>query len=204
MRQPQPEKNQSRQKDAPKHRGEINHPLSELAVGEPVSLSKPKPLPYSDLDVSQWREYGHIEKDSLWIFNGRDRQNGHQNDYHGNCVPQILTQLLTRFTKQDDTILDLFLGSGTSAIEAVNLSRKAVGVELNPTMVAYVREKLESQGKADQVEIINGDSANAEPWQAGIGSIPFSTPPIRRYYPFFRVRAGSFQCHLYRSFSGSV
>ncbi len=96
------------------------------------------------------------------MFNGRDRQNGHQYDYHGNCVPQILTQLVTRYTKQDEIVLDLFLGSGTSAIEAVNLNRRAIGVELKPEMAAYVREKLKEQGKASDVEVINGDSSKGD------------------------------------------
>lgn len=128
---------------------------------EPVGAEPPpKVLPYSDIDVNRWREYESIETGSLWMIQGRERQNGHQLDYHGNCVPQILTQLLTRYTKQGDVVLDLFLGSGTSAIEAVNLGRQAIGVELKADMANYVRQKLEAQGKSDQVQIINGDSAN--------------------------------------------
>jgi len=128
---------------------------------EPAGLEPPpKILPYSDIDVNRWRDYEHVETGSLWMINGRDRQNGHQLDYHGNCVPQILTQLLTRYTKQEEIILDLFLGSGTSAIEAVNLGRNAIGVELKQDMADYVRGKLEEQGKAEQVAIINGDSSN--------------------------------------------
>lgn len=129
---------------------------------EPVGVEPPaKVLPYSDIDVNRWREYEHVETGSLWMINGRERQNGHQLDYHGNCVPQILTQLLTRYTKQDEVVLDLFLGSGTSAIEAVNLGRKAVGVELKRDMADYVRQKLDEQGKSGDVQIINGDSGNA-------------------------------------------
>lgn len=152
--------------DPKKKRTGRKRAASHLAATQPVSIEPagveppPKVLPYSDIDVSRWREYEHVETGSLWTINGRDRQNGHQLDYHGNCVPQILTQLLTRYTKQDEVILDLFLGSGTSAIEAVNLGRKAIGVELKPDMAAYVRGKLEEQGKAEQVGIINGDSSN--------------------------------------------
>lgn len=126
---------------------------------QPVS---PKPLAYSDIDVSRWREYEDVETDSLWLFQARERQNGHQNDYHGNCVPQILTQLLTRYTKQHEVLVDLFLGSGTSAIEAVNLGRKAIGVELQAHMADYVRQKLEEQGKSDDVSVIQGDSSQQE------------------------------------------
>jgi 16S rRNA G966 N2-methylase RsmD len=118
----------------------------------------PKTLIYTDIELSQWRDYPQIETDSLWLFNGRDKSNGHQLDYHGNCVPQILTQLISRYTRPDEIILDLFLGSGTSAIEAGNLNRRLIGVELQPKMANYVKEKLEEQGKASQVKVITGDS----------------------------------------------
>jgi DNA modification methylase len=140
------------------------HAAARPLIANPPALPPPpaKILPYSDIDVTLWRDYEHIETGSLWLFNGRDRQNGHQLDYHGNCVPQILTQLLTRYTKQDDILLDLFLGSGTSAIEAVNLGRRAIGVELQAHMADYVREKLEEQGKLTAVEVIQGDSSNQD------------------------------------------
>lgn len=135
---------------------------------EPASQKKKKSprkpietqLKYADLDLKNWRDYDHIETGSLWLWDQRQRQEGHQNDYHGNCVPQILTQLLSRYTKKNEIILDLFLGSGTSAIEAVNLGRRAVGVELLPEMVDYVQQKLDNQGKSNHVRLIQGDSSN--------------------------------------------
>lgn len=119
-----------------------------------------KNMAYNDIDLNHWRDYEHIETDSLWTIDSRKRQDGHQLDYHGNCVPQILTQCLTRYTKKDDVVLDLFLGSGTTAIESVNMGRRCVGVELKPDLAQYVREKLKEQGKGKQVEIINGSSAH--------------------------------------------
>lgn len=171
MPKPSKQKKPSGQKGAlsPALRGNEDttppHPVpasGPASMAEPIAPVSGKKLPYTDIDVSQWRDYEHIETGSLWIFNGRDRQNGHQLDYHGNCVPQILTQLITRYTKQQDVVLDLFLGSGTSAIEAVNLGRRAIGVELQPEMANYVRGKLQEQDKLSQVSVIQGDSSNAE------------------------------------------
>jgi 16S rRNA G966 N2-methylase RsmD len=138
-----------------------NKVLSESS--KPIKAKKPrsvKPLPYTDLNLKRWREYDDVLTDSLWLFNTRERQGGHQLDYHGNCIPQLLTQLLRRYTKPNDIVLDLFIGSGTSAIEAVNLGRRAVGVELQPDLVRYVQGKLAAQGKAQDVKIICGNSAN--------------------------------------------
>lgn len=45
---------------------------------------------------------------------------------------QIPTSIIGTLTKPGDTVLDPFVGSGTTAIEAQKLGRKFVGIELNP------------------------------------------------------------------------
>jgi hypothetical protein len=55
-----------------------------------------KTAPYSDIDLSRWREYDHVLTDSLWIIEGRDRTGGHRLDYHGDFIPQIATQTFLR------------------------------------------------------------------------------------------------------------
>ncbi len=123
---------------------------------------EPRTLPYSDLDLRRWREYADIETDSLWLIPSRSRDGGHQFDYHGNFVPQIATQTFLRFSKRGDVVLDLFLGSGTSAIEAVRLGRRCVGVELKPELVEHVRGKLPAAALAADVRLLQGDSAAPE------------------------------------------
>ena len=122
----------------------------------------PLQLTFSDLDPSRWREYAHVETGSLWLIPSRANGNGHHLDYHGNYVPQIATQLLTRFTRADDIVLDLFLGSGTTAIEALNMDRRCIGVELNPDLVEYVAHKVSLTIRPDRVQILCGDSAAEE------------------------------------------
>jgi len=118
--------------------------------------------PYSDIDLARWREYDHVWTDSLWMIAARDRTGGHRLDYHGNFVPQIATQAYLRYTKEDDVVLDLFLGSGTSAIEAVRLNRRLIGVELKPDLVEAVRAKLPSTLLGDRIHILQGDSTREE------------------------------------------
>jgi methylase of polypeptide subunit release factors len=121
-------------------------------------MSRPKTPPYSDIDLDRWREYDHIWTDSLWQIDSRDRSGGHSLDYHGNFVPQIATQTYLRYTKKDDIVLDLFLGSGTSAIEAARLNRRLIGVELKPDLVEYVRTKVPAELLGDRIHILEGDS----------------------------------------------
>ncbi len=120
-----------------------------------------KTLPYSDIDLARWREYDHVLTDSLWIIEGRDRSGGHRLDYHGNFIPQIATQTYLRYTRENDIVLDLFLGSGTSAIEAARLNRRFIGVELKPDLVEYVRGKVENRANWPFV-LLQGDSTRPE------------------------------------------
>ncbi|OGI00491.1 MAG: hypothetical protein A2Y25_12115 [Candidatus Melainabacteria bacterium GWF2_37_15] len=114
---------------------------------------------YNDIDLNNWKDYNHIETGTLWMFNSRAKTNGHKFDYHGNFIPQIAEQLFSRFTKPGDIILDLFLGSGTSAIEAVNRERKCIGVELKPELAEKVRTYVNSP---DFVDVICEDSTSAK------------------------------------------
>jgi hypothetical protein len=105
-------------------------PEQEAGVRNP-----PQTTGYNDLDLSRWKEYPEILTDSLWLMPARARGEGHQLEYHGNYIPQIATQTFFRYSKAGDVVLDLFLGCGTSAIEAVRLKRRCVGVELKSDLV---------------------------------------------------------------------
>jgi len=138
--------------DLKKHQSDVS-----LKVITPV---KPKVKSYNDIDLNNWRDYSHIETGTLWNFKSRAKGNGHKFDYHGNYIPQIAEQLYTRFTKAGDVVLDMFLGSGTSAIEAVNMGRRCIGVEIKKDMVDYVSEKFSAEERRHSVKIIHGDSSS--------------------------------------------
>ncbi len=118
--------------------------------------------PYNDINLRNWKEYPHILTDTLWEFKSREKTNGHSYDYHGNYIPQLAQQLYERFTKKNDIVLDLFFGSGTSGIEAVNMQRRCIGVELKQELVDYVSEKFKAKELVTDVNIICGDSASTE------------------------------------------
>lgn len=126
------------------------------------SSDSPKHKPWSDIDLNRWRDYPDIKTDSLWLYDSRASGEGHKLDYHGNFIPQIATQLFTRYSKEDDIILDLFLGSGTSVIEAARLERRCIGVELKPELVDYVRQKISPDLLDSRIHIVQGNSTNPD------------------------------------------
>jgi DNA modification methylase len=125
--------------------------------------AKPRKLsPLNDLDLDNWREYGFIETNSLWLIPERDRSGTHMADYHGNFVPQIPNQAMWRFTKQGDVLLDPFLGSGTSLIECRRLGRHGIGIELKPELAQQAKERIDGQDNPHEIttQVLAGDSSN--------------------------------------------
>ncbi|KAJ2817958.1 hypothetical protein GGI24_005244 [Coemansia furcata] len=60
-------------------------------------------------------------------------------DYHGTWLPQTVRRALLRYTRRGERVLSNFLGRGTDAIECFLLSRKCVGVDINPAAVALAQ-----------------------------------------------------------------
>lgn len=138
-------------------------PTADLAAPAPSPVRKPRRT-VNDLDMDNWKQYDDILTDSLWHIPERDRSGTHSGDYHGNFVPQIPYQMMTRFTKRDDVVLDVFLGSGTTLIEAKRMGRHGIGIELQESVAATARERIrgtETIHGGAQSKIIVEDSASS-------------------------------------------
>ncbi|MBR1753906.1 RsmD family RNA methyltransferase [bacterium] len=125
-----------------------------------VDANAVKTTAYNDINLKQWRNYSHVKTDTLWEFPSRLKEHGHSNEYHGNYIPQIAQQLYERYTKRRDVVLDLFFGSGTSGIEAINMNRRCIGVELKDELAELVSQKFTPKQLVTDVNIICGDSAS--------------------------------------------
>ena len=119
-----------------------------------------KTTSYSDINLKAWRDYDHVKTDTLWEFPTRLKEGGHSNEYHGNYIPQIAQQIYERYTKKGDIVLDMFFGSGTSGIEAINMGRRCIGVELKDDLAEKVSEKFTPKQLVTDVNIICADSAS--------------------------------------------
>lgn len=116
---------------------------------------------YNDLEMKNWKDYNDIYTDSLWIINKRDNTGAHKFKYHGNFIPQIAYQLLSRYTKKGDWVLDPFLGSGTTSIEAQRMDRNSIGIELQKDVAEASKERISSE-KKDNIKsiVLNENSKN--------------------------------------------
>ena len=87
----------------------------------------------SRLSAGEWNQYfsGH------WKFPG-EKKGGHLAAF-----PEELPRRLIRmFSFEGDTVLDPFLGSGTTTLAAGRLGRNSIGYEINEQFLPRIREKL--------------------------------------------------------------
>jgi len=55
---------------------------------------------------------------------------------------KLLKYIINRYTKEDDIILDPFLGSGTTAVACKQLNRRYIGIEINPEYCKIAEQRL--------------------------------------------------------------
>lgn len=124
------------------------------------SLTSEKKGNINDLDMNRWKYYKDIITDSLWIMDKRDRSGAHNASYWGNFIPQIPQQLLKRYTKKKDWVLDTFAGSGTTLIECKRMGRNAIGIDLSEEALESARVNLSKEENVygSVINLINADS----------------------------------------------
>jgi site-specific DNA-methyltransferase (adenine-specific) len=87
----------------------------------------------SAMTKEEWNTYfsGH------WYFAGV-KQDGHIAMF----PEELPARLIKMFAFAGDTVLDPFLGSGTTSLAARHLGRNSVGYEINPDFIPIVKDKL--------------------------------------------------------------
>lgn len=91
----------------------------------------------------------------------RGRYTPESNAHPAKMLPELCRQIIQRYTRPGDTILDPFGGVGTTLVEGIHLGRNVILVEYEPRFVklAEANAKLAvRQGAAGTCTIIRGDS----------------------------------------------
>ena len=66
--------------------------------------------------------------------------------YHPTEKPiRLMKKIIEDYTKEGDTILDCFMGSGTTGIAAVNMNRNFIGFEIDDKYFNIAKKRIENE-----------------------------------------------------------
>lgn len=107
------------------------------------------------------------EKTTVWSFPDRGDWATHSGNYRGNWSPYIPRNLLLRYSKPGDLVLDQMVGSGTTLVESRLLGRNAIGVDINPDALMVSQDRLnfayrslDIDYRAPEIRTYVGDARN--------------------------------------------
>jgi len=94
--------------------------------------------------VKMWEPKAfQLETTTVWSYKQRGDWATHNGRYRGNWSPYIPRNLILRYSRPGDVVLDPFVGGGTTAVEAKLLGRRCMGIDINPACVALTQQSLQ-------------------------------------------------------------
>lgn len=104
-----------------------------------------------------------LETNTVWAFPDRGKWATHDAKYRGNWSPYIPRNVILRYSQEGDTVLDPFVGGGTTAVEAKLTNRNFVGFDINPEAVGLSRQKCDFPFDTTATSIIEAADARKLP-----------------------------------------
>jgi len=93
--------------------------------------------------IKEWKPKNFkLERTTVWRFTKRGDWAVHTSNYRGNWSPQVPRNLILQYSKRGETVLDPFVGGGTTLIECFLEGRNAIGVDINPIAVRMTKQKI--------------------------------------------------------------
>ena len=94
--------------------------------------------------ITKWEpEDFELEMTTHWSFPKRGDWATHDAKWRGNWSPYIPRNIILRYSKEGDLVLDQFAGGGTTLVEAKLLRRNIIGVDVNNVALNRCKEKVD-------------------------------------------------------------
>ncbi len=129
------------------------------------------------------------ESTTIWSFPERGKWSTHTSKFRGNWSPLVVRNLILHYTKPSDLVLDPFLGSGTTLIEAKLLNRCGIGIDINPSFTKHAIERIRNAiGPETRQEVLLADSRFLQFLHPGQVDLALLHPPYANSIKYSNIQ----------------
>ncbi|MEX1112165.1 MAG: DNA methyltransferase [Candidatus Andersenbacteria bacterium] len=119
-----------------------------------------------------------MECTTVWAFPRRGNWATHTSDWRGNWSPEVARNIILRYSKEGDILLDPMVGGGTTAIEAKILNRNIICSDINDVAIERTERSLEFDAENDSWQkVLKRDARNLEKAQDECVDLILTHPP---------------------------
>jgi site-specific DNA-methyltransferase (adenine-specific)/modification methylase len=102
-----------------------------------------KPMDFSDCELIWTNKGGHIKQfEYMWSGVCRAGESGDVSLHPTQKPIELMKWIILQLTHEGDTILDPFMGSGTTGVACVQTGRNFIGIEIDPTYYAIAEKRI--------------------------------------------------------------
>jgi SAM-dependent methyltransferase len=116
----------------------IEQETKRTIKGKKAPMTVPRTKETTEWNPSKFE----LERTTVWSFPKRGNWAVHSSDYRGNWPPQLPRNLIMKYSKKNDIVLDPFVGGGTTLIEAYLLRRRSIGIDINPLAIRLSNKRI--------------------------------------------------------------
>ena len=100
-------------------------------------------------EIFKIKDFSSIDIDYSWSFSDKTIKDTayithNYYTYPAKFIPQLAARLINTYSNEYDTIVDPFMGSGTTAIAAIKNNRNFVGYEINEEYINLANNRIEN------------------------------------------------------------
>jgi len=91
------------------------------------------------------------EQTTVWSFKQRGKWATHSGEYRGNWSPYIPRNVILKYSKPGELVLDYFCGAGTTAVECKLLGRRCIAIDINDKAIELAKRNLNFTINSQQI-----------------------------------------------------
>lgn len=104
---------------------------------------------FADCELA-WTNWPKAVRRIQWLWNGMIRQ-GNEERFHPTQKPLGVMKWVINLCPSSETILDPFMGSGTTGVAAVQLGRRFIGIERDQRYFEIACQRIENAQRQDDL-----------------------------------------------------